>query len=91
MCARSGRLSELAGLPDRPLMMTEAAAAAYLSQKPCEFARGVGHGTLPPPRRTPGGDRWSRRELGAWFTDGTASGRTAGDALGAAIAAWSRS
>jgi hypothetical protein len=33
MGARSGRLPELAGLPDWPLMMTEAAAAAYLGQK----------------------------------------------------------
>jgi len=91
MGARSGRLPELAGLPDWPLMMTEAAAAAYLGQKPCEFARGVGHGSLPPPRSTPGGDRWSRRDLDAWFSDGPAAQADAGEALGVAIDGWSRS
>jgi hypothetical protein len=91
MGARSGRLPELAGLPDWPLMMTEAAAAAYLGQKPCEFARGVGHGAFPPPRSTPGGDRWSRRDLDAWFSDGPAAQADAGVALGAAIDGWSRS
>jgi hypothetical protein len=90
MGAVSKRLAELAGLPDWPLLLTEDAAAVYLSQKPCEFAEGVADGTLPPPRRTPGGDRWSRRDLDAWFSDGPAAQAEAGDALAAAIDAWSR-
>jgi hypothetical protein len=52
MGAVSKRLAELAGLPDWPLLLTEDAAAVYLSQKPCEFAEGVAEGTLPPPRRS---------------------------------------
>ena len=91
MGARGLRLPELAGLPDWPLMLTEAAAAAYLCQEPSAFARGVGSGKLPPPRRTPGGKRWSRRDLDAWFSDGPAAETDAGAALDAAIDAWSRS
>ncbi len=89
MGARGVRLPELAGLPDWPLLLTEAAAAACLCQSPSAFARGVGHGELPPPRRIPGGDRWSRRDLDAWFNDGPATEADA--ARGAAIDAWSRS
>ena len=84
------RLSELAVLPSWPLLLTETAAAAYLSLKPNDFARGVGDGKLPPPRMTPGGLRWSRRDLDAWFADGPATHSDAGGALGAAIDAWSR-
>ena len=91
MGARGVGLPELAGLPDWPLMLTEAAAAAYLCQTPCAFARGVGRGALPPTLRTPGGNRWSRRDLDAWFSDGPAAETDAGAALGTAIDGWSRS
>jgi hypothetical protein len=91
MGARRVRLPELAGLPDWPLMMTEAAAAAYLCQSSSEFARGVGRGMLPPPRRTPGGERWSRLDLDAWFTVGPVAQADAAAALDAAIDGWSRS
>jgi hypothetical protein len=87
---RSTRFGELAGLPGWPLLLTDAAAAAYLSLEPGHFARGVSEGTLPPPRRTPGGDRWSRRDLDTHF-EGAAAATEAQDALGAAIDAWSRS
>jgi hypothetical protein len=83
------RLAELAGLPGWPLLLTDAAAAAYLSFKQADFDRGVSEGTLPPPRRTPGGDRWARRDLDARF-EGPAAESAAQDALGAAIDAWSR-
>lgn len=72
-------------------MMTGAAVAAFLCQSPGDFARGVGRGLPPPPRRTPGGERWSRRDLGAWFTDGPVAQADAAAALGAAIDGWSRS
>lgn len=91
MGARGVSLPELAGLPDWPLMLTEAAAAAYLCQSPCAFTRGVGRGTLPPPRRTPGSERWSRRDIDAWFSDVPLAQADAGGALGAAIDGWSRS
>jgi hypothetical protein len=83
------RLAELAGLPRWPLLLTDTAAAAYLSLTHSDFTRGVSEGTLPPPRRTPGGDRWARRDLDARF-DGPAAESGAQDALGLAIDAWSR-
>jgi hypothetical protein len=70
--------------------MTESVAAAYLSLAPNDFARDVETGRLPPPRRTAGGDRWSRRDLDARFEDGPVAGTDARDMLGAAIDAWSR-
>jgi hypothetical protein len=54
MGARGLCLPELAGLPDWRLMPTEAAAAACICREPSAFARGVGSGDLPLPRRTPG-------------------------------------
>ncbi len=50
--------AELVGLPDWPLLMTERAAATYLSLSPEDFEKGVRHLELPSPRQTPGGPRW---------------------------------
>jgi hypothetical protein len=83
------RLAEVAGLPDWPLLLTGGAAAAYLNLTVVEFTLRVGQGELPPPRRTPGGERWSRRDLDAWFA-GPAARENAQDALHAVIDAWSR-
>lgn len=89
MGIRAKDISELAGLPDWPLLLRDYIAAAYLSLTPAELERGVRRGELPPPRSTPGGLRWSRRDLDAWFEDGPAAVRSGHDTLSAAIdAAW---
>jgi hypothetical protein len=81
--------AELAGLPGWPLLLTERAAASYLSLSPEDFSRGVRHLELPGPRRTPGGPRWSRGDLDAWYAGAGPAATAEHDALSAAIdAAW---
>jgi hypothetical protein len=81
--------AELVGLPDWPLLLTERAAASYLSLSPEDFEKGVRHLELPGPRRTPGGSRWSRGDLDAWYASAGPAATDEHDALSAAIdAAW---
>ncbi len=81
--------AELAGLPDWPLLMTERAAATYLSLSPADFEKGVRHLELPRPRQTPGGPRWARGDLDAWYAGAGPAATDEHDALSAAIdAAW---
>jgi hypothetical protein len=87
MATRARNIAELEGLPDWPALMRAPVAAAYLSLTAAEFERGVGRAELPPPRRTTGGPRWSRRDLDRWFEDGPAAARSEHDALSAAIEA----
>jgi hypothetical protein len=81
--------TELVGLPDWPLLMTERGAASYLSLSPEDFDKGVRHLKLPGPRPTPGGPRWSRSDLDAWYASAGPTATAEHDALSAAIdAAW---
>lgn len=77
--------AELDGLPDWPLLMTDRAAASYLSLSPVDFERGVRHLELPAARRTPGGPRWSRADLDAWYTVTGSAATDEHDALTASI------
>jgi hypothetical protein len=63
MCRLPKPPAELVDLPDWPLLMTDRAAASYLSLAPEDFGKGLALGDLPGPRRTPGGLRWARSDL----------------------------
>jgi hypothetical protein len=80
--------AELVGLPDWPLLMTDRAAASYLSLAPDDFENGLATGGLPAPRRTPGGLRWARCDLDAWYRTSGPEAIDEQDALTAAIDAW---
>ncbi len=80
--------AELVGLPDWPLLMTDRAAASYLSLAPEDLDRALGLGELPGPRRTPGGLRWARSDLDGWYRTSGPAATGDHDALTAAIDAW---
>jgi len=74
------------GLPNWPLMLTAAAAAAFLSLTESDFVTAVRHGELPPPREIAGKRLWSRPEIERCL-DPASPQPTQSDPIAAAIAA----
>lgn len=85
--ARIRWIERLGQLPGWPLLLEAEAAAAYVSLKPCEFARAVQFGELPAPRKLAGRPLWSRRDLEARFDQGGSPRSPDFDPIAAAIAA----
>jgi hypothetical protein len=84
------RLAELAGLPGWPLLLTDAAAAAYLSLTQTDFIRGVSEGALPATPAAPLVATVGRAAISTRVSTAPLPTSAAQDALGLAIDAWSR-